>query len=93
MVNPGMKPINSKKSKAFSFLLGLIYGYRTADMELKVLSLEDFDEKRHEGFNLYFLDRNSDRVSKNEPIENPTHIVAIREDFEAKKVKLYIYKS
>lgn len=88
-----MKPINPKKSKAFSFLLGLIYGYRTADMELKIFSIEEFSEERHPDFNIYYLDRKGDRVSKGEPIENPTHIVAIKEDFEAKKVKIYIYRS
>ena len=88
-----MKPINPKKSKVFSFLIGLIYGYRTADMELKVMPLEEFDPNNHEGFDVYFLDKKSDRVSKNEPIEEPSHIVALFEDFEAKKVRLYIYKS
>lgn len=88
-----MKPINPKKSKVFSFLIGLIYGYRTADMELKVMPLEEFDLNNHEGFDVYFLDKKSDRVSKNEPIEEPSHIVALFEDFEAKKVRLYIYKS
>ncbi|RLJ70357.1 hypothetical protein BCF55_0626 [Hydrogenivirga caldilitoris] len=88
-----MKPINPKKSKVFSFLIGLIYGYRTADMELKVLSLEEFNPRNHEGFDIYFLDKEKDRVSKNEPIDNPTHIVALLEDFEVKRVRLYIYKS
>ncbi len=88
-----MKPINPKKSKVFSFLIGLIYGYRTADMELKVMPLEEFDPNNHKDFDIYFLDKKSDRVSKNEPIEEPSHIVALFEDFEAKKVRLYIYKS
>ncbi len=88
-----MRPINSKKSKSFSFLLGLIYGYRTADMELKVRPLEEFRESLHPDFDIYYLDRVNDRVSKNEPIDNPTHIVALKEDFEVKKVRIYIYKS
>jgi len=88
-----VRPINPKKSKSFSFLLGLIYGYRTADMELKVLPINEFDEDLHPDFDIYYLDRVSDRVSKNEPIDNPTHIVALKEDFEAKKVRIYIYKS
>ena len=88
-----MRPINSKKSKSFSFLLGLIYGYRTADMELKILSIEEFAEDLHPDFDIYYLDRKNDRVSKNGPIENPTHIVALKEDFEAKKVRIYIYKA
>lgn len=88
-----MKPINPKKNRAFSFLLGLIYGYRTADMELKVLSIEEFNENRHNDCNIYYLDKREDKVSKGKPIENPTHIVAIKEDFEAKKVRIYIYRS
>jgi len=87
-----VKPINPKKSKVFSFLIGLIYGYRTADIELKVFSLEEFDINNHEGFDIYFLDKRTDNVSKNKPLENPTHIVALKEDFEAKKVRIYIYK-
>jgi len=62
-------------------------------MELKIMPLGEFDPKNHEGFDIYFLDKKSDRVSKNEPIEDPSHIVALLEDFEAKKVRLYIYKS
>jgi len=88
-----VKPINPKKSRTFSFLLGLIYGYRTADMELKIFSIEEFDEEKHHDFNIYYLNKEEDRVSKGEPIENPTHIVAIKEDFEAKKVRIYIYRS
>ncbi len=88
-----MRPINRKKSKVFSFLLGLVYGYRTADMELKVLPLSDFDADNHDGANIYFLDKKRDLVSKNKPIENPSHVVVILEDLGAKKVKIYIYKS
>lgn len=88
-----MKPINSRKSRAFSFLLGLIYGYRTADMELKVQPMDQFDESLHPDFDIYYLDRINDEVSKNEPLPNPTHIVALKEDFELKKVRIYIYKS
>ncbi|MDQ7038069.1 MAG: hypothetical protein Q9N26_02550 [Aquificota bacterium] len=88
-----MRPVNPKKSKVFSFLVGLIYGYRTADLELKVLSIEEFREEELEGFSVYYLDREKDRVSKGEPIENPSHIVAIREDTVSRKVKVYIYKA
>jgi hypothetical protein len=87
-----VKPINPKKNKTFSFLIGLIYGYRTADMELKVLPMEEFDPSLHEGCDIYFLDKRRDRVSKNEPLDEPTHVVVLKEDFELKKVKLYIYK-
>ncbi len=86
------QPINRKKDKVFSFLLGLVYGYRTADMELKILALEDFKEENHEGEQIFYLNRKEGIVSKQKAIDNPTHVVALKEDTEAKKVKLYIYK-
>jgi len=88
-----VRPVNPKKSKTFSFLLGLIYGYRTADMDLKVFPLEEFKPEKHAGSDIYFLDKRRDIISKSEPIDSPTHIVVLKEDFEAKKVQLYIYKS
>ncbi len=88
-----MRPINPRKSKTFSFLIGLVYGYRTADMELKVLPLESFTPSEHSDCDVYYLDKKRDHVSKNVPLDNPTHIVVLKEDLEAKKVKLYIYKS
>ena len=87
-----MKPINTRKSKTLSFLIGLVYGYRTADMELKVFPLKEFRKENHKGFEIYYLSREKDVVSKNEPIEYPTHIVALLEDIKAKKVRLYIYR-
>ncbi len=88
-----MRPVNPKKSKVFSFLLGVIYGYRTAHMDLKVFPIEEFKEENLEGFEIYYLSKNRDEVSKNDPIEEPSHIVALKEDLEAKEVKIYIYKS
>jgi len=87
-----VKPINTRKSKTLSFLIGLVYGYRTADMELKVFPLKEFRKENHKGFEIYYLSRRKDVVSKNEPIEDPTHIVALLEDIKAKKVRLYIYR-
>ncbi len=86
------QPINKKKDKVFSFLLGLVYGYRSADIELKVFKLEEFSLEKHVGEQIFYLDKKKGIVSKGEPIENPTHIVALKEDFEDKKVKLFIYK-
>jgi len=87
-----VRPISTGRSRVFSFLLGLVYGYRTADMELRILSLEEFDPERHRDGDLYYLDRRSDRVSKNEPIERPTHVVVLREDPSSRKVRIYIYR-
>ena len=88
-----MKPINTKKSKTFSFLLGLIYGYRTADFSLKTYKIDEFDPENHTDGDIYYLDKKGDVVSKNEPIKNPTHIVVLHEDIKNKKVRLYIYKA
>jgi len=88
-----VNPVNPNKSKVFSFLLGLIYGYRTADFSLKRLPLSEFNaDDRPEG-DVYYLNKRTDEISKNKPINNPTHIVIINEDREAKKVRIYIYKS
>jgi hypothetical protein len=86
------QPINRKKDKVFSFLLGLVYGYRSADMELKVLSLSEFDPYNHKDEQVFYLDRKRGMVKKNSPLENPTHIVTLREDLKEKKVKIFIYK-
>ncbi len=88
-----MRPINPKKSKVFSFLLGLVYGYRTADFSLKSFKMEDFDPEDHPEGDVYYLNREKDLISKNEPIEDPTHIVILKEDMEAKKVRIYIYRA
>ena len=88
-----MKPINTRKSRTFSFLLGLIYGYRTSDFSLKTYKIDEFNPEDHSEGVIYYLDKNGDVVSKNEPIENPTHIVVLHEDIKSKKVRLYIYKA
>jgi hypothetical protein len=87
-----MRPINPR-GKTFSFLLGLIYGYRTADIDLKIFSMKEFRREELEGFILYYLDRKGDRVSKGKPLENPSHIVALKEDRTLGKVRVYIYKA
>ncbi len=87
-----MRPVNPRKSKTFSFLLGLVYGYRTADIDLKMYTLEEFESFETEGFDIYYLNKHEDIVTKNEPIDNPTHIVAIMEDKENKKVIIRIFK-
>jgi hypothetical protein len=88
-----LRPINPKKSRVFSFLLGLIYGYRTADFSLKSLPMKEFDPANRPSGDVYYLNKKEDIISKNEPIENPTHVVIINEDLESKKVRIYIYKA
>ncbi len=87
-----MTPINRKKSKSLSFLLGLVYGYRTAHMDLKTFPMDEFNSDKLEGFTFYYIDRINDQVSKGDPLDNPTHIVALKEDHSQKKVIIYIYK-
>jgi len=87
-----VRPVNTKGKKVFSFLLGLVYGYRTADMELKVLPLSSFEPSLHREGNVFYLDRAGDIVSKNKPIENPTHVVVLTEDRASGKVRIYIYR-
>jgi len=81
-----------KGDKAFSFLLGLIYGYREADIDMKVRPLSQFSPQDYEDFTLYYLDRRRGEVRKNEPLEEYTHIVALKEDREKKKVRIIIFK-
>ncbi len=81
-----------KGDKAFSFLLGLIYGYRTADMDMKVRPIDQFRKEDYQDFTLYYLNRKKGEVSKNEPLEEYTHIVALKEDREEKKVRIIIFK-
>lgn len=87
-----MRPVNPKKSRVFSFLLGLIYGYRTADMELKILPLREFSPQRHPKGDLYYMDRREDRVSKGVPLNQPTHVVVLEEDHSSRKLRIYIYR-
>ena len=81
-----------KGDKVFNFLLGLIYGYRTADLDMKIRPLSEFKEEDYEDFTVYYLNRKKGIVSKGKRIEEITHIVVIKEDKKEKKVKIVIFK-
>ena len=81
-----------KGDKVFNFLLGLIYGYRTADLDMKIRPLSEFKEEDYEDFTVYYLNKKKGIVSKEEKIEEITHIVVIKEDKEEKKVRIVIFK-
>jgi len=81
-----------KGDKAFNFLLGLIYGYRTADIDMKVRPLEEFKEEEFSDYTLYYINRKSGEVKKGEKLPEYTHVVALREDIENKKVRIVIFK-
>ncbi|GAB6065428.1 hypothetical protein JCM9492_05200 [Aquifex pyrophilus] len=81
-----------KGDKVFNFLLGLIYGYRTVNMDMKIRPLSEFREEEYRDFTLYYLNKERGEVSKEKPLEDCSHIVAIKEDHEEKKVKIVIFK-
>jgi len=81
-----------KGDKVFNFLLGLIYGYRTADLHMKIRPLSEFRREDYEDYTIYYLNRKTGEVCKDEALSEYTHIVAIKEDRETKKVRLIIFK-
>ncbi len=86
-----MKPLNLKGRKVFSFLLGLIYGYRRADIELKIFPMDKFSPP--EKGRVYYLNRKNDDISFGTPLREFTHIVVLKENKENRKLEISIYKS
>ncbi len=81
-----------KGDKVFNFLLGLIYGYRTEDINMKIKPLSEFKKENYEGYTIYYLNKQTGEVFKNEALSQYTHVVALKEDKETKKVHLVIFK-
>ncbi len=81
-----------KGDKVFNFLFGLIYGYRTADLNMKIRPLSEFKREDYEGYTIYYLNKQTGEVSKDEAPSEYTHVVALKEDRETKKVHLIIFK-
>jgi len=79
------------KNKALAFILGLVYGYRQANMELVVRDIKSFSKDLHGGDKIYYISREKGEVY-DEFCEDVSHIYAIREDKESKKVILFVYK-
>lgn len=86
-----MRMVNVGKDKALAFILGLVYGYRKADFELKILKLEDFREENHLKDRVYYINRHRGEVYDCFT-EGTTHVCVIREDEVNRKVWLFVYK-
>ncbi|MFN3947780.1 MAG: hypothetical protein ACK4LA_06815 [Aquificaceae bacterium] len=84
-----MQRLKLEKDKALAFIVGLVYGYRNAPMELKILSLEEFSEDLHKEDKIYYLSRKEGRLCEGME-EGVSHVCVIREEKE--KVKVFIYK-
>ena len=48
-----MQKIEVGSNKALAFILGLAYGYKNAEIELNVLSIEEFSEDKHKDDKIY----------------------------------------
>lgn len=86
-----MQIVNTGKNRALAFILGLVYGYRKAHFELKVLNIEDFAEKNHLEDRVYYINRQKGEVYDCYG-EGTTHICEIREDKTGGKVVLFVYR-
>ncbi|MCS7171367.1 MAG: hypothetical protein NZ851_03525 [Aquificaceae bacterium] len=83
--------IETKGNKAIAFLLGLVYGYRGADLQLSVKPIEDFCAEMHKDDIVYYLNRRSGETYQ-ELREEVTHVCVLREDKINGKVCIFIYK-
>lgn len=86
-----MNKIDTKGDKSIAFILGLVYGYRNVQFELKVFSLEDFREQNHLEDRVYYINRQKGEVYECYT-EGITHICVLREDKINGKVQLFVYK-
>lgn len=87
-----MTKLYTKGNKALSFILGLVYGYRGADMELKILPMSAFSQEIHAKDKCYFVNRKTSDVYEKPQDGQYTHICVLREDKQNKKLYLFIYK-
>ena len=82
----------TRGDKGLAFVMGLVYGYRNALLNLKVLPLSQFSREEHSEDRTYFINRKINAVFT-DPLEGDyTHVCVIREDKENKEVVLFIYK-
>ncbi len=86
-----MHRIDTRGDKSIAFILGLVYGYRNTQFELKICSLEEFSEEKHNEDKVYYINRKKGEVYECYR-EETTHICAIREDKINAKVVLFVYK-
>ncbi len=87
-----MQRVETKGDKAIAFVLGLVYGYRNANFELKVFDIKEFCEENHIGDRVYYINRKKGEVYKCYT-KNTTHICVLKEDNINSKVVLFVYKN
>ncbi|ADO46167.1 MAG: hypothetical protein NZ527_00165 [Hydrogenobacter thermophilus] len=87
-----MRRIDTKGNKALSFVLGLVYGYRNASMELVVKDIKEFSQEEHTQDTVYYINRQTGEAYSSF-CDEVSHVCVIREDKINKKVVLFIYKS
>ncbi len=87
-----MMMVNTRGNKALAFIMGLVYGYRNANFDLKVLPMAEFSQEKHSQDRCYFINKKDGDVF-NSPSEGEyTCVCVIREDREMGKVVLFIYR-
>lgn len=86
-----MQRIDLRKDRALAFLVGLLYGYRNVQMELKIHPFEDFSEDKHAEDRVYYLNRRDGKIYQSFQ-ESTTHICVLREDKINHKVYVFVYK-
>ncbi|MFN3813591.1 MAG: hypothetical protein ACK4SM_03095 [Aquificaceae bacterium] len=79
------------KNKALAFLLGLVYGYRGAHLELVLKDMEEFSEEEYKDCKVYYINRALGEVYSSMR-EEVTHVCVLREDKVNRKIILLIYK-
>ncbi len=80
------------ENKALAFILGLVYGYRGADLELVLKDIREFSEEEHNGCRIYYINRTLGEVYHSMR-EEVTHVCVLREDKINKKTTLFVYKN
>ncbi len=88
-----MQRIEVGSNKALAFILGLAYGCKNAEIELKVFSMEDFSEDKHKDDKIYYINRREGRVYEGLR-EDVSHICVLKEDkINGKVCIIYLQKA
>ena len=86
-----MQKIEVGSNKALAFILGLAYGYKNAEIELNVLSIEEFSEDKHKDDKIYYISRIEGKIYDSLK-EDVSHLCVLKEDKINGKVRIFIYK-
>ncbi len=87
-----MMRVDTKGNKALAFIMGLVYGYRSADFDIKVMPLVEFSPLEHAQDRCYFVNKKTGGVFLSPSEGEYTHVCAVREDRQRDKVVLFIYR-